>query len=193
MSDKILSELFIAQRISEVNDLINQIEEMGHKYSMEIFLTSPETQTWSAAQVLAHLNSYNRYYLEALETSLNNALNKEQKGYYTPGIIGSYFTRLMLPAAENQKSRKMKSPKDHLPSNKPDAEAVINEFIEGEKALLRQLEKSKKVNIMKTRVPISLNRFIKLQLGDTFHFLIAHQQRHFVQIQSILKRLNLNE
>lgn len=189
MPGKILSELFIAQRISEVKDLINLTEEIGNKYSMQNFLFSPETGTWSAAQVFAHLNSYNKYYLGAIETSLNNAINKEPKGYYTPGIIGSYFTRLMLPAAENQKSRKMKSPKDHLPSNKPDAEAVINEFIEGEKTLLRQLEESKKVNIMKTRVPISLNRFIKLQLGDTFHFLIAHQQRHFVQIQSIFEKI----
>jgi hypothetical protein len=93
----------------------------------------------------------------------------------------------MLPAEERQKSRKMKSPKDHIPPKNLDAETVINEFLSGEKNLLRQLEKSKKVNLMKTRVPISLNRFIKLQLGDTFHFLVAHQQRHFLQIQEILK------
>jgi len=189
MSGKILSELFIAQRINEVNDLINQTEEIGNKYSMQKILSSPETGTWSAAQVLAHLNSYNRYYLGAIETSLNYSSNKGQAGYYTPGILGAYFTRLMLPAAETQKARKMKSPKDHIPPSKPDAEGVINEFIEGEKTLLRQLEKSKKVNLMKTRVPISLNRFIKLQLGDTFHFLVAHQQRHFVQIQTILKKI----
>jgi len=189
MSGKILSELFIAQRISEVNDLINQTEEIRNKYSMQKILSSPETGTWSAAQVLAHLNSYNRYYLGAIETSLNNSSKKGQAGYYTPGILGAYFTRLMLPAAETQKVRKMKSPKDHIPPITPDAEAVINEFIKGEKNLLRQLEKSKEVNLMKTRVPISLNRFIKLQLGDTFHFLVAHQQRHFVQIQTILKKI----
>jgi hypothetical protein len=189
MSGKILSELFIAQRICEVNDLINQTEEIGNKYSMQKILSSAETGTWSAAQVLAHLNSYNRYYLEAIETSLNNYSNKGQAGYYTPGILGAYFTRLMLPAAEIHKARKMKSPKDHIPPNKPDAEGVINEFIKGEKTLLMQLEKSKKVNLIKTRVPISLNRFIKLQLGDTFHFLVAHQQRHFVQIQNVLKKI----
>lgn len=189
MSGKILSELFIAQRIKEVNELINQTEEIGKKYSIQNILSSPEAQTWSAAQVLAHLNSYNRYYLGAIETSLNNSSNKGQAGYYTPGILGAYFTRLMLPAAETQKSRKMKSPIDHIPPNKPDAEAEINEFIKGEKNLLKQLEKSKEVNLMKTRVPISLNRFIKLQLGDTFHFLVAHQQRHFVQIQTILKKI----
>jgi hypothetical protein len=93
----------------------------------------------------------------------------------------------MLPAEERQKSRKMKSPKDHIPPKNPDAEKEINEFINGEKTLLLQLEKARRVNLMKTRVPISLNRFIKLQLGDTFHFLVAHQQRHFLQIQEILK------
>ncbi|MGL6268726.1 MAG: DinB family protein [Chitinophagaceae bacterium] len=190
MPGKILSELFIEQRIGEVEDLINLTKEIGNKYSMQNILSNSQTGTWSVAQVFAHLNSYNKYYLVAIETSLNKTSGKEQKEYYRPGILGAYFTGLMLPAAETKKFRKMKSPKDHIPPNKLNAESVISEFIEGEKTLLKQLENSKKVNLMKTRVPISLNRFIKLQLGDTFHFLVAHQQRHFVQIQTILKNID---
>ena len=187
MSAKILSDEFLALRIREVNNLINLTEEINNKYSRQMIISSPEAGKWSVVQVLAHLNSYNRYYLDALETALNKSSNKANTGFYKPGLLGAYFTRLMLPAEERQKSRKMKSPKDHIPPKNPDAEKVINEFINGEKTLLLQLEKARRVNMMKTRVPISLNRFIKLQLGDTFHFLVAHQQRHFLQIQEILK------
>jgi hypothetical protein len=187
MSGKILSDEFLAHRIMEVNNLINQVEEIKINYSKQIVLSNPETGKWTVVQVLAHLNSYNRYYLDAIEAAVNNSSDKANTRFYKPGLLGAYFTRLMLPDEEGQKSRKMKSPKNHIPPMNPDAETVINEFLSGEKNLLRQLEKSKKVNLMKTRVPISLNRFLKLQLGDTFHFLVAHQQRHFLQIQEILK------
>jgi hypothetical protein len=187
MSGKILSDEFLTDRIREVNNLINLVEEISIKYAKQMIISSPETGKWTVAQVLAHLTSYNRYYLDAIETAVNKSSNKAITRFYKPGLMGAYFTRLMLPVKDRQKSRKMKSPKDHIPPKNPDAETVINEFINGEKTLLRQLEKSRKVNLMKTRVPISLNRFIKLQLGDIFHFLVAHQQRHFLQIQEILK------
>ena len=85
----------------------------------------------------------------------------------------------------------MKSPKDHEPAAFPDLEAMIREFILGEEKLLMLLEKAREINLERVRIPVSLNRFIRLKLGDTFHFLIAHQQRHFLQIQQILDNANL--
>jgi uncharacterized damage-inducible protein DinB len=40
-------------------------------------------------------------------------------------------------------------------------------------------------------VPISIAKFIKIRLGDTFRFLIAHQQRHFAQVANTLKALGV--
>jgi hypothetical protein len=45
----------------------------------------------------------------------------------------------------------------------------------------------------KLRLPISISKLIKLKAGDTFRFLIAHQQRHFVQLQNAMNVLELNK
>ena len=48
----------------------------------------------------------------------------------------------------------------------------------------------------KIRISISISRFVKLKLGDTFRFLIAHEQRHFVQVARTLyvtREKNLRE
>jgi hypothetical protein len=52
--------------------------------------------------------------------------------------------------------------------------------------LLDLLELAKSKNIGAIRTPISISRWIKLKLGDTFRFFVAHEQRHFVQINNAL-------
>ena len=76
--------------------------------------------------------------------------------------------------------------KDHQPSRHPDAFPVLNTFLEQQHYLLDLLESAKSKNISSIRTPVSISRFIKLKVGDVFRFLIAHEQRHFVQIENTL-------
>ena len=85
-------------------------------------------------------------------------------------------------------AKKYKSPKDHAPAADLNAPAVIAEFIEQQERLIIQLRKAKAVNINATRVPISLSKWIRLKLGDTFRFLIAHNERHLLQAKKLLEQ-----
>jgi hypothetical protein len=92
----------------------------------------------------------------------------------------------MLPKSNGQITNKMQAPKGHRPPSDIDNNTVIEEFLKQEHELLEFLEKARRTDLQKIRIPISLSRFVKLQLGDTFRFLIAHHQRHFVQVQNTL-------
>ena len=168
------------------NDVRQVILEANYLKSIDpaILLQEPAPGKWSVIQVLEHLNSYGRYYLLAIERSMNK--NTETVEYFKPGWIGDYFTKLMKPGENGQISNKMKSPKDHRPTKYPDAFPVLNTFLEQQQYLLDMLELAKSKNIGAIRTPISISRFIKLKLGDTFRFFIAHEQRHFVQINNAL-------
>ena len=168
------------------NDVRQLILEGNYLKSIDpaILLQEPAPGKWSVIQVLEHLNSYGRYYLLAIERSMNK--NTEKVEYFKPGWIGGYFTKLMKPGKNGQISNKMKSPKDHRPTKYPDAFPVLNTFLEQQQYLLDMLELAKSKNIGAIRTPISISRFIKLKLGDTFRFFIAHEQRHFVQINNAL-------
>ena len=168
------------------NDVRQLILEANYLKSIDpgILLQEPAPGKWSVIQVLEHLNSYGRFYLLAMERSMNKSTKTAE--YFKPGWFGNYFTKLMKPGKNGQISNKMKSPKDHRPSKYPDAFPVLNTFLEQQQYLLDLLESAKSKNIGAIRTPISISRFIKLKLGDTFRFFIAHEQRHFVQINNAL-------
>lgn len=149
-----------------------------------VLLQEPAPGKWSVIQVLEHLNSYGRYYLLAIERSLES--DKPAVEVFRPGWLGNYFTKLMKPGEDGTVTNKMQSPKDHRPSKYLDVFPVLTTFLEQQHYLLELLEQAKAKNISSIRTPISISRLIRLKLGDTFRFLVAHEQRHFVQIDSTL-------
>lgn len=158
----------------------------------ELLMMQPAEGRWSVAQVIAHLNSYGRYYLPAIEAAMNkNAYQKNAS--FKPGWIGNYFTKLMLPGKNGQVTNKMQSPKDHRPKADVHSKAVIDEFILQQQWLLQLLDRAKQTDIGRVRVPVSISKLIKLKLGDTFRFLIAHEQRHFVQIERTIRIIEVME
>lgn len=156
-----------------------------------VLLQQPATGKWSVAQVVEHLNSYGRYYLPLIQQALNNP-SYAANASFTPGWLGDYFTRSMLPAADGRITHKMQAPKNHRPSPHVDSFTVLQEFMAQEKLLLELLHQARTTDLNKIRIPISIARFIKLKLGDTFRFLIAHHQRHFVQVTNTLTAVRGN-
>lgn len=148
----------------------------------------PADGAWSVIQALEHLNIYNRYYLPVIEKSLA-IIPKEWNAWFVPGFFGNYFTKMMAPGNVYEIKNKMKTPKGFRPDTALDPDKVLNEFVAGQNKLLQLLELSRKRNLNEIRIPISLSRMVKLKLGDTFRFLIAHEQRHMIQARNALKAL----
>lgn len=155
-----------------------------------ILLQQPAPGKWSIAQVIEHLNTYGRYYLPLITNELNNK-NYPPAVYFSPGMLGNYFANSMQPDKQGKITNKMKAFKNHRPSPAIDSKQALDEFIEQEKQLLELLGKAPHTDLNAIRIPVSIAPFIKLKLGDVFRFLVAHHQRHFVQIQNTLQALNV--
>lgn len=150
--------------------------------------TTPPDGGWSVAQVLEHLNIYCRYYIPAIETRLHMHQTVADKNF-KPGWLGNYFTQLMQPAPDRSIKKKMKAPKSAIPASQPSAKQMLDEFTTHQHQLLQILQIARNANLGAIRIPISINKWIRLKLGDTFRFLIAHQDRHFVQVDRTLSQL----
>lgn len=174
-----LTDTLIAQTESFLDKAVSEWQMLPHQQ----FASKPSPEKWSANQCLAHLNSYGRYYLPIIEKAIDDAVKNGQQPsmHFKAGWLGNYFTKLMLPEADGKPAKKMASPKDHSPQTNNDSDAVIAEFIDQQEKLLQLLHKAKQINLNKIRIPISISKFIKLKLGDTFLFLIAHNYRHVLQ------------
>jgi hypothetical protein len=170
----------------DVKGLLSQLEQV--KPDDALLNQQPAPDKWSATQVIEHLNSYNRFYLPAIKNAMRNSTLAHDP-VFKAGWFGNYFTNMMMPKAGGKIANKMNAPKDHVPVARLDSQKVIAEFIAGSQTLLSYLQAAEKTDIGKIRVPISISKLIKLKLGDTFRFLIAHQQRHFVQLANTLATL----
>jgi hypothetical protein len=184
--------------------LLNKLQEQTEQFLTQAIgewqmtkpsklLRQPGENKWSAAQCLEHLNSYGRYYLAEMEAAIERARRSglEAKEEFKTGFLGNYFTQMMLPKEGKQK--KMKSPKDHQPVANLNADEVVREFIDQQERLIVLLEKARKINLGKARVPISIAKFIKLKLGDVFMFVVAHNHRHVLQAERALATPALKE
>jgi uncharacterized damage-inducible protein DinB len=151
----------------------------------------PAEGSWTVLQALEHLNMYNRYYLPEIERKVA-IIPKEWNAWFVPGMLGDYFTRMMLPSNVAEVKNKMKTPKGYRPELVLNADAVLQEFMAHQHKLLKLLETARKRNMNEIKIATSLSKLVKLKLGDTFRFLIAHEQRHMVQARNTLKTLGIS-
>lgn len=154
-------------------------------FPQEILQKQPSNGGWSMAQVLEHLNFYSGYYIKAIEEKLHHHQTQPQE-IFRSGWFGNYFTNMMKPSPDNTVKNKMKAMKNATPPPQVDGKVALDQFIADQHVLLNLLQIAKSVNLNKLRVPTSLTKLIKLNLGDTFRFFIAHEQRHMIQINRAL-------
>ncbi|HTH54453.1 MAG TPA: DinB family protein [Cyclobacteriaceae bacterium] len=141
---------------------------------------------WSIAQCLEHLNRYGNYYLPEIKKGLekDGSYNDEFKSTW----LGNYFIKMMN--ADSGK-KKIKAFKEYSPAPNLDAPAVVAEFIQQQETLLRYLRSARNKDLNKIKIAISITRWIKLRLGDTLQFLIAHNERHIRQAKRNLAQANV--
>lgn len=177
-------------------DLLNELAQDVRriKESAEFFLSadknkmiySPAPGKWSVVQVLEHLNGYNRHYLPLIEKELS-FMTHDSNAWFTSGYWGEKFTRMMRPSNVYEIKNKMKTSKKMSFPNSLNVDTVLKEFLSGQDKLLELLDLAKGKDLAKIQIPITLTKLIKLRLGDTFRFVIAHEQRHMIQARNTLK------
>lgn len=153
----------------------------------ELLNTPPQPGKWSVAQIVEHLNTYNRYYIPRMQKALGMA--RKGNGTFSPGWLGNYFTKSMYSEVKtaNKVANKMSAMKGHIPAEKLDAPEVMAEFLAAQKELLQLLKDMEGKDLASVKIPITISRFIKIKLGDAARFLVAHQVRHLLQVSNTVK------
>lgn len=80
----------------------------------------------------------------------------------------------------------MKTLKAMNPIHSNPDKSVVDIFIQHQEKLLALLKEAQNVDLEKTKTNINISKLIRLKLGDTFRFVIYHNQKHVNQIIRIL-------
>ena len=177
------------------NELMTDLAEDVQKAIMETekfrtltekelnFKTSPES--WSILECLEHLNLYGDFYLVEIEKRILEANSSPTSAVFKSGLLGNYFTNSMQPKTDGSIDNKMNTFKHKNPVNSDLPITTVDRFIKQQRQMLVLLEQGKKVDLKKIKSKTTLP-LVKFRLGDTFRFVIAHNNRHIVQANKVL-------
>jgi hypothetical protein len=171
----------ISNQIKQVKEIIKRVEYY-QKFDLQALNYKPNTDCWNTLECIEHLNRYSAFYLPKIQNKINNSKLPQELSFKF-SWLGSYFCKMMLP---QHKIKKMKTFKDKNPINEILDLNVIDIFLNHQNHTLQLLEHSRKISLRKIKIPTTIASFIKLNLGDTFQFIINHNLRHLAQIDNIM-------
>ncbi len=177
------------QLIQELTTLIQ-----GHLNHVVSLQSLPESvlnarlseDSWSVLECIEHLNRYGNFYLPEIEKRIGESRTRHAP-VVKSGLLGNYFAQSMLP---RQKLNKMKTFRNMNPIHSQLDKDVLNTFESQQKRMLDLLRRSNSIDLNKVKTGTSISKLIRLRLGDTFRFVIYHNERHIRQAERILTEVN---
>lgn len=176
-SDDLLTELAkLVQDHIIFSKLLLELPENGLQFKIN-------TKSWSVLECLEHLNLYGDFYIPEIQKRIKSSKTNSVTSFKS-GFLGNKFSLDMLP---NENMKKMQTFKSKNPINSNvDKETVILKFIHQQEEMLNLLTLAQNKDLNKIRTSITLP-LLKFKLGDTFRFVIYHNERHIKQAQNLLK------
>ena len=176
------TEVLLGELKQYVNSHIQFVESLN-EFSETDLQKKNDAKSWSVVECLEHLNLYAGFYNKEIQKQLQNSKHPKSN-IFKSGYFGNKFALDMLPK-EGMKTMNTFKSKNPIYSALNTKEVIVN-FLKNQKELLVLLEEAKQKDLTKIKTAITLP-LLKFRVGDTFRFVIFHNERHIVQAQKMLK------
>lgn len=174
------------------NNNIQQATSWMSKLSENQLNWRPNPGIWSITEVLAHLNSYARYYHPVMFKKIEVTRFRTTKDEFMSSPLGRSAWKSMKLGRLNNVKRKFKAPKGYNPSI--DSELIqgneLADFLNSQEEFLKIIDAASEVNMRKVKIPISISKIVRLRLGDALLFVAYHNERHMQQILNLKTHKN---
>lgn len=165
-------------------EVIGQAEQLNTRPTKDLN-QRPNKDAWSSLECIEHLNRYSRFYLPEITKQMETG-PRSKSSTFTSSWLGNYFAKSMLPRAD--KPNKMKTLRSMNPVGSELDKQVLRQFLDDQHHMLELLERGSDRDLTRIKTGISISKWIKLRLGDTFRVVIYHNQRHLIQALKAAKQ-----
>lgn len=170
------------------NQMKNYVKVDVASLDDEQLLKKPGPKKWSAVEVIEHLNKVYDIYLIKFHQIITNAsdLSVETTIKKEWTVFGWLSIYAMKP--KNKKRRfKVKTFDFFRPAVAPSQiHSVIETFLQNKETFNELVRQSKTKDLKGLKVSTSLGGKIKFYVPECFEFILAHEERHMVQIEEVL-------
>ncbi|MBL7965314.1 MAG: DinB family protein [Flavobacteriales bacterium] len=157
---------------------------------IDVLTRRPAPGRWSALEVVAHMQLSSGHYHDRLHRIYTGPDARLQfRDTYRPGRLGEFSVKAMQPK-DGRIGWRMRTLPLFDPSRTGDVgHGTIPRFICLLDGYNGMLERARTIGLEGPKVTSTLGPVIRFKVGDAFRFPIAHQERHFLQIERTLNAL----
>lgn len=172
---------------ASVQQMTDRVEALTRLYTHVQLIQRPDPARWSVLDNLEHLSLYGDFYLPTFDKAIQKGLQYgwTPRATFREGWLGGFFVRSMRPRG-NKIANPMKTFKDKNPILTAVPAHAAERFVKQQHELLEILNRARQTDIRRLRIGTTLGPFPRISLGDGLAFIIAHQERHFLQIERTL-------
>ena len=182
-------EVNFEQILEQSNKIKNYIKTEVAEFSDEKLNWKASEKRWSILEVISHLNRVYEKYLDNFQLAIDSApeLSSDEVLEYQSTILGRLSIYSMKPKGEKRRF-KMKTFDFFNPISEPDKKnETIDLFLTNKEAFNELIRQARVKNLKDIKMPTALGEKMKFYVPECFRFILAHEQRHIVQIASILE------
>jgi len=148
---------------------------------------TPNSNGWSVLETVDHMCLSSGFYLQGLKKIYDKDVRSvKHSDQVLPGRLGSFFTEGMKPKKDGTINWKMKTMARFQPEQSVSTTEALLEFRTLLVSFDRLITLAEQHGMEGEKVVSTLGPLVKFRIVDAFRFPIAHQARHFLQIDRTL-------
>ncbi len=180
----------VLERSTEVRSFIdNEIASL----TSEQLNWKENLKKWSVLEVLSHLNQVYELYAPKFEQALKHAAKRESQsinGKKQTTLLGRLSIYSMLPKKKKRRFKMTTFDFFEPVSNPNHPNETIKRFLKNKSQFEGFITKSKSLNIEGLKVSTALGEKVRFYIPECFEFVMAHEERHIVQIEELLEAIH---
>ena len=188
-----IKKMRVSELLKKMSEMTTQLSDDVKKHFADLtpeqLFWKPNSNTWSIAQCLAHLNAYYSFYIPVFKDRIKNTRFRTPGEYFVSSPLGTAsILSVKLGKVKNVK-RRMKAAKDYNPLTNTSlkTENAVQDFLAYQEEMLNIIAESRFINIRKAKCAMAVTSLVKLRLGDLFQIVVYHNERHVEQAKNVLK------
>lgn len=144
---------------------------------------------WSVLEVIEHLNKVYDLYFPNFNKAIESAPeNHGQDNILQRTLMGRLSIYSQKP--KGQKVRfKMKTFSFFQPNTSKNSLEEVESFLDKKEAFNDFIKRARLKDLKGIKMPTALGEKMKFYIPECFEFILAHEDRHLVQIQNILSKM----
>lgn len=176
---------YLNETESSFRQAIDQVKSLVENTEGSVLNTPEAPGKWHMLQCIEHMSRATEVYINNVGDKMTNGAlptaNQEYKGHWK----GRMFAKMNAPKSGGVIPMKLKTFKSMEPPQDLDAQVVIDRFYAVHEEMIAVINKSRSINIDKVKIATALGPMVKLRIGEAYRFVLAHTQRHMVQLKRI--------